>query len=114
MDRNSSRRYVKTIMRVPRYRWSAGHCRARSAPRSPPAQPEQEQHNDDGADAVALDHLTLFLSRSCEFRRTDMIPGYGTASSNNGVTHGEAYALSRRPVALFDHAMDARGNRRTV
>jgi hypothetical protein len=72
------------------------------------------QHNDDGADAVALDHLLLSLSRSREFRRTDTIPGYGTISSNNGVTHGEAYALSRRPVALFDHAMDARGNRRTL
>jgi hypothetical protein len=69
------------------------------------------QHNDDGADAVALDHLMLSSRALGEFRRTDMIPGYGTASSNNGVTHGEAYALSRRPVALFDHAMDARGNR---
>jgi len=38
----------------------------------------------------------------------------GCASPNNGVPHGEAYALSRRAVALIDHAMDAGGGRRTL
>src|SRR5215467_5073234 len=38
----------------------------------------------------------------------------GSSSANNGVPHGEAYALSRRAVALIDHAMDAGGDRRTL
>src|SRR6266545_5898619 len=33
---------------------------------------------------------------------------------HQGVPHGEAYALSRRPVALLDHPMDAGGDRRTL
>src|SRR5262249_48931812 len=35
-------------------------------------------------------------------------------SSNNGVPHGEADALSRRPVAFLDHALDARGGGRAL
>src|SRR6266436_1192912 len=35
-------------------------------------------------------------------------------AANIGVPHGKAHALSRRPVALLDHALDAGGDRRTV
>src|SRR5262249_29686781 len=38
----------------------------------------------------------------------------GCSSPNNGVPHGEAYALPRRAVALIDHAVDAGGGRRTL
>jgi hypothetical protein len=65
---------------------------------------QRAQHRSRSRNACYPIHLMFSRGRYSQNRHDC---GLKHHSSDNGVPHGKAHALSRRPVAVVDHAMDA-------
>src|SRR5262252_4692948 len=80
-----------------------------------PSKPQRIATTERSLAVVIVSSLAAAASACCTmFAEPTRSRLKGWTSANNGVPHGEAYALSRRAVALIDHAMDARGGRRAL